>query len=131
MDASMRIASSPSAGRHNSDGYSNLNDGLGVHSDKHSQLIDRSCPESCSNHEKTRTKPGQKESLCLYLEVFEERLCSEHQPLTRDQVEALDMDLLGQSLDRQDAHARAHLVVPTVDQRIFFACKLVELLKCG
>lgn len=49
-------------------------------------------------------------------EVLEERLRPQHEPLAGDQMEALDMNLLGESLDSQDAHARAHLVIPSMNQ---------------
>lgn len=121
----------PSTGRHNSDGCSNLR----VHGQEHSPRIGLSKPQTHPNREKTRTDPGSKEIANgiseTGSEVLKERLCSQHEPLAGDEVEALHMDLLGVSLDIQDTHARAHLVVPAMNQRILIAGKLIEFLECG
>ena len=53
------------------------------------------------------------------LEMLEERLCPQDQAFSGHQMEALDMHLFGKSLDIKDTHACAHLVIPSVDQRIF------------
>lgn len=64
-------------------------------------------------------------------DMLEERLGSQDEPLAGDEVVGLHMDLFGEALVCEDAHAWADLVVPAVHHGLLFASEVVELFECG
>lgn len=129
----------PSAGQHNSAALDLLQARAGlpewtirVHHIEHSPIID--LPQPPRKH--ASKKPGHSTGFCAELdsvleisEMLKERLRSKHQTLTGDQVVALHMDLLGESLIRQDAHAWANFIIPAMDHRTILAGVLIKLFK--
>lgn len=129
----------PSAGQHNSAALDLLQARAGlpewtirVHHTEHRPIID--LPQPPRKH--ASKKPGQMTGFSAELdsvmensEMLKERLGSKHQTLAGDQVVALHMDLLGESLKRQDAHAWADFIVPAMHHRTVLTCVLIKLFK--
>lgn len=131
----------PSAGQHNSAALDLLQARAGlpiwmvrVHRTEHSPIIDRSQARAQRGSKEPGERPGRERWCCLRVgrsEVFEEGLGAEDQALAGDEVVALDVDFLGESLVCEDAHARADLVLPAVDHGLLFAGELVEFFAGG